>query len=342
MRGRRFRNGVKAGLVALAAACAVALLAGPASSRTAASPVFRADWRVTGVTGKRPPNIVEIRLAGKGRYTFFRSPADVVEDADNSSGVLVVEYDVLTPTPKTASLTFRVTSGRIALAALYPGAHPNDVVYASLKLVNRENTVGTVANCPLGTNGEFALFKGERQGYQLVVHDCAIDVLQRANLGSNSRVHVTIDPKCLRTVAARKPLCGSKAATFKLVRTEVKNAAPGFLTIDPAGSAKYTSPPGGAVIKTSYLWKVPSTLVTGSSAKVSVGITVSIEPSQLLAQQITVIAPDFRKDVPVNFPDHPSAVGNFTIPIAASLASSSELTITIGIDQGQVIYHYRK
>jgi hypothetical protein len=55
-----------------------------------------------------------------------------------------------------------------------------------------------------------------------------------------------------------------------------------------------------------------------------------------------VIAPDFRKDVPVNFPDHPSAVGNFTIPIAASLASSSELTITIGIDQGQVIYHYRK
>lgn len=140
------------------------------------------------------------------------------------------------------------------------------------------------------------------------------------------------------------------AGTFTLQPglTEVKNFNPTQQKIDATGGTASldTCAAGtgcqGARIKASYVFKVPAKLVAGSKAEVTVGLTVSIEPRQPLAYQISVIAPDFRKDLPVNFPDHPSDSATYEIPVAASLKTAEELTIVIGFDQASVTYHYRK
>jgi hypothetical protein len=67
-----------------------------------------------------------------------------------------------------------------------------------------------------------------------------------------------------------------------------------------------------------------------------------VKPVQPLALQISVLAPDFRKDLPVHYPDTPSASTTSKIPISAGYANASELVIVIGLDQGQIIYHYRR
>ena len=110
---------------------------------------------MTGVTGKRPPNIVEIRIAGKDRLTFTDSPVTSLRSrADAWSGLVVVEYDVLTPTPKTASITFGVTSAEF-LQGGSSTVTSHDII-VNLDVVKRESTAGTVVQCPLGLRVRWA------------------------------------------------------------------------------------------------------------------------------------------------------------------------------------------
>ena len=55
-----------------------------------------------------------------------------------------------------------------------------------------------------------------------------------------------------------------------------------------------------------------------------------------------MIGPDFRKDLPAHYPEMPTANASVKIPIAARYATATEPTITVGVSQGQVIYHYKK
>jgi hypothetical protein len=88
---------------------------------------------------------------------------------------------------------------------------------------------------------------------------------------------------------------------------------------------------------------VPKTLVAGQKAQVTIGLTIeSVEPRQPLSLQISVLAFGVRKDLPVSYLEQPSRSATYSIPFSAGLATAKENTITIGIDQGQIIYHYRK
>ncbi len=63
------------------AACAASLaLAGSGAAlspgATAATPAYRLDYSFSAVGGKRPPNIVETRIAAKGRLDFAESPEE--------------------------------------------------------------------------------------------------------------------------------------------------------------------------------------------------------------------------------------------------------------------------
>jgi hypothetical protein len=182
--------------------------------------------------------------------------------------------------------------------------------------------------------------------YHLDLRDCRIEHGQQATNGKNSPVQLTTSPKCRRAQAAGKPLCGKKPATttFRLLRTEAKNADPAHLTINgTAGTARWDCCPGSTMWKTSYTFKVPKTLVPGQKAEVSIGLTIeSVEPRQSLALQISVLAPGLRKELPVQYLEQPSRSARYTFPIPAGEKSASELLIIIGLDQGQVIYHYRK
>jgi hypothetical protein len=83
-------------------------------------------------------------------------------------------------------------------------------------------------------------------------------------------------------------------------------------------------------------------LTPGKSAEVTVGLKVSnVEPEQPLFVQMTVHAPDFAQAVSVHYPSPAENEKTFTIPIAASYKDANDLTITIGVESAQVIYHYR-
>src|SRR5436305_7236652 len=83
------------------------VLLGGASARPAEA--FRVGFHVTAVSKTRPPNIVEIRVAGRGSLHFNTAPrADQRSPADGGTGVVVVDYDVLAPHPRTERVALTV------------------------------------------------------------------------------------------------------------------------------------------------------------------------------------------------------------------------------------------
>lgn len=319
------------------------LFAGPAASEPAAGPVMTVGWRLTAVGGKRPPNIVETRIAGKGTLQFDNSPVlGVSELADNETGRIVVEYDVLTPRPRTVQLTLKVTR------AFYLRSRGQEIFFLDVQVIRSDDGEGEqVETCRVGAKGKLVLATSAiKSGYRLDLSDCGIAHGQQAANGKNSPVQLTTSPKCLRGPAARKPLCGKKPATttFRLVKTEVKNADPANMTINgTAGTARWECCPGGAMWKSSFTFKVPKTLVPGQKAQVSLGLTIeSVEPRQALQNSISVSAPGLREELFVQYLEQPSRSATYTFPISAGEKSASELVIVIGLPQGQVIYRYRK
>lgn len=187
--------------------------------------------------GKRPPNFVEVRVASKGRVSFDKSPLEGKDTFGHvDSGVVVVEYDVLTPHPKTATVTFRVTHAR------YTQSDEATAIQLLLRVTNREDTIGTTIHCPLGTRGElvFGEEQGGKVGYELVARPCGIDVYQPAvKVARNSRVHVTIDGKCLRTVSARTPICGGlklSSGTYRVDQALGSTHFPGTFDLTVTGN----------------------------------------------------------------------------------------------------------
>jgi hypothetical protein len=206
---------------------------------------MRVDFSFSAVGGKRPPNILETRIVGKGRLDFSKSPLERLETCTSSaSGKIVVEFDIVTPHPRTVRLTLRVLSAR------FEGSSTN---YDSAELFvevtkSEDGDGGEVGSCPVGETGSVSVTKATKfEAYVL------------------------------------RPRRSPSGITFE-----------------------------------------------------------SVEPKQPLGFQITVIAPGFRKDPPVHFPEQPSLSATYKFPIAASLANSAELTILIGFENAQVIYHYRK
>jgi len=330
----------------------VALLPGTAAPAGALSPVARVDLSFDAVGGKRPPNIVETRIAGEARLSFNSAPRDNSdEDADAASGKIVVEIDVLTPHPQTLRVVLKVTGGS------YERKSSGDSQAQLLvSIVRAEDGDGDqLKGCPAASRGLVTVRRtASRASYVLQLAACDLRFGQVASAGPNSRVHVSFSPKCLRSTAGRKASCGDRtgkpkpkspaAGTFRLVRAEVTNAAPNELKINaPAGTARWDHCCDGGGWKAVYRFKVPKTLVAGRTATVSVSLRFeSVEPKQPLGLQISVLAPDFRKDLPIHFPERPSGSATYKVPISAGYATAGELTIVIGFEQGQVIYHYRR
>jgi hypothetical protein len=309
-------------------------------------------FRFTGVGGKRPPNIVESRIAGSGTLSF----GPVYEDqwADTGSieaphGRVVFEYDVLTPHPQ----TFRIVALVLGGSYIHYSSDLGERMKLRVEVVGARSEDGVILRSCNEAKGTITLVDTHRVGhpvsaFEVMLPSCKIHYGQVATTGRNSRVHVNLTPHCLRTTAARKPLCGeSHGATFTLrpALTEVKNAWPTELTINAAGGNAVWdhTKSGGATWNATYTFKAPATLVPGKTATMPFGMSIqAVNPPQPLALQISVLGPGFRKDLPAHFPDNASVSASAVMPIAASYATATELTITVGIDQGQIIYHYKR
>jgi hypothetical protein len=332
----------RTGLLGLAAACAAALLAGPAAPRSDDT-VLRVGWRITAVEALPDPGIREIRVAGSGTLEADQSPLIggrfTSPSQTRAGGGIVVEYDLTEP-DREVRIILQVTDGTFTAKA-------DDAFAASLVLevVKTVNAFGTRFECPRSAGGTIGIASTKTQDiYTLNLPKCGINnQTQKARIGRNSKVKVSFDPKCLRSAQARKPLCASAGTTFTLGPglTKVENFDPTRLKIN-AQTAHRECCPGGATQTWDYNWKVPSTLVTGKTATLAVGLSVSIVPSQLADGQIRVVAPDFVKDLQVNFPAKPSASATYKVPIAKSLASAKELFVQIRFEYGVVTYYYRK
>ena len=206
-------------LCALAALCASALLAGPAASEPAAGPVMTVDWRLTAVGGKRPPNIVATRIAGKGTLAFDESPVTGVTNfADDETGRVVVEYDVLTPRPRTVQLTLKVTRAGYVRTT-------TESFFLDVEVIRSEDGEGEeVETCKVGAKGRLLMGRSATKSkYRLDLRDCRIEHGQQATNGKSSPVQLTTSPKCRR---AQAPLLASPSAARSPRRRRSASSGP--------------------------------------------------------------------------------------------------------------------
>jgi hypothetical protein len=203
---------VKLVLFALVPVCAAVFLPG-ATAQT--SPVFKVSFHVTGVTKSRPPNVVEIRVAAKGTLLFDEVPnaGEAVYTTDDASVKVVVEYDVITPHPRTEQVTFgtpvsgearyqqdETADGTVTSETL---SVPLLVDEGTLPCAQRPGSPGTLIAARNAARNTVA--------YALVLDECHVTTRQSATATRNGRVHVDFIPVCLRHTAGSggKPLCGS-------------------------------------------------------------------------------------------------------------------------------------
>jgi hypothetical protein len=365
MRARRFGPLLA---LALLGGCVALLQSGPAASRTDASPVMRVDYRFDGVRGSRPPNIVETRIVGKGRLEFDTSPVEgASKRASRATGRIVVELDVLdVERPRTVRLTLDVHTAEYATNP----RKGTTTIALFFRVVKTANTTGTDYECSRDAGGRLDIGRSATQvAYDLILSSCGLRGLrQQVPIGRNSRVHVTFDPKCLRTTQARKPLCTGKttgppkppakpkppaaAGTFTLVPglTEVKNARPPELTVDAAGQTAvwdHTGQFGGAgkggEWRVDFKWNVPQTLTPGKSSSLTLGLQVSnVRPEQPILFQIGARAYDFKQVIDLPYPNPAGLTKSFSIPVSMSYKDYKELFVIVDVVGAEVIYHYKK
>jgi hypothetical protein len=115
------------------------------------------------------------------------------------------------------------------------------------------------------------------------------------------------------------------------------------MTIDPTagtGSVKHCC--DGGAWDVTYTWKVPDTVVPGTTYQVEVGIQASnVKPEQPLGFQIAVLAPDFAQSYSIDYPHPAGGSKTFDIPVASDQSGSKEYTITIGFNSSSVTYTYQ-
>ena len=198
---------------------AVGLAAGVTGTGGAAaqkSPVYRVSFRFTSVEQSRPPNIVETRIAGSGTLSFDHSPIEgdpFSASSVSATGKVVVEWDVLSPSPETEQATFSVTSG------VYHD-EPGSFEVATVGLTVVSSTSSSYLTCKIGGTTNIATFRRSTATRRALVvmglPDCGMKRAegQSAAIGRNSQVQVSFQGHCLRTTAAvGQPTCGSPEPT---------------------------------------------------------------------------------------------------------------------------------
>lgn len=209
----------------VAVAVAAVPVVGAASAHSQTSPVYRVSFRLTAVGKARPPDIVETRIAGSGRFLFDRSPVEGASFGGKASatGTVVVEFDVLSPHPQTEQLRLAVIKG------LYHSDDTGSREYASVTVKVTASTTSGHLDCPVGDVGEVGFLRyktSRRTSVSISLPDCGIRQLQTATTARNSRVHVSFTAQCLRTTStAGQPLCGSPNPSKLTLTVNGTNAA---------------------------------------------------------------------------------------------------------------------
>jgi hypothetical protein len=158
-------------------------------------------------------------------------------------------------------------------------------------------------------------------------------------------------PKC--STPAAKPKTSTTATsgtTFTLVDVKVKLLTGPELTVDgPGGKATWdhTGQYGGAgkggEWKIEYTWKVPKTLTAGKAASVSLALkALMVEPPQPLFVQMSALAPDFRQDLSINYPNPAQAAKTYSVPISSGYATAKDLWMLISLGGAEITYTYRR
>jgi len=251
-----------------------------------------------------------------------------------------------------------VNDGRIVVRPSQVKAEDGDTI----RICNRSNVIASLFS---GSNhNKLGGGYGGRAGSGLkvkqgectnvTVHnptDASLRVYIGSEIQSNLKLIVNVAP-CSTAPSKRTTQAASKCAkkpatpagTFVLASTKVTNVNPKELKINAAGgTATLDHCCDGGAWKVVYGWKVPSTLTAGKSSSLSMSLKVlSIEPNQPIALQMTAIAPDFRQDLPVTYPNPASASKTYAMPLLASQAVSKEVVVYVGWENAEIKYTYRR
>jgi hypothetical protein len=127
--------------------------------------------------------------------------------------------------------------------------------------------------------------------------------------------------------------------------TQVQNVQGAQLVIDPAGETAvydHTGAYGGAGTggewKLHYSWSLPSTLVAGQPASITLGDMFSdVNPPNGISDSINVVGPELAKQFIAMYP---GGATSQSYPYTLSASQTEGFTITIGFQSSYVIYHY--
>jgi hypothetical protein len=231
---------------------AVALLGATAALEGSAAPppkVYRVDFLFTSVGGKRPPNILESRRAGKGKLYLDTGPWANHAAPATATGKIVLDWDLIVPTPETVRMELAVTGGRVVF-----GLHEPFEAALDVKVTKSASTRGTPLECGVGETGQAWIADGAARKDEVAIRigRCHIEQGESALEGKNSRVKVAIVGRCLvgqpnKPTQAGKPFCVTPLA-------ETVTLSPGKvvpLKTDFDGKTRYTVEVSG-VVSTTY------------------------------------------------------------------------------------------
>lgn len=227
-----------------------------AAARAAEPPGFTVDFSFTSVGGKRPPNIVEIRRAGRGKLSFADEPLhEEWINAESVTGTVAYEVDVLTPEPRTEQIRLKVVKGRYRQLE----ASASDKVVGESAELGVEVVSSTLKTCE-GAKGTLSISydsEEKSRGVRVSLRCGGAPIVEGQTAGSsrNSRIHITFSASCVRgpSSAARQATCRSADPvvgtwTWKFAPPGEKIAAHGSVTFSSDGTMSWS---GGA----SGTWK---------------------------------------------------------------------------------------
>jgi hypothetical protein len=225
--------------------------------------VFKVSFRVTAVGKSRPPNIIETRVAAAGTLSFTSAPlADQSARADSVSGKVVVEYDVLTPHPRTERLTVTFDTGSFQQNEDGAGKVLSQAVHLAGKV--SASSAGAGYLCPVGEESSFvAIRKAGTATYVFSVGgECNLNHGQSAAVSRSSVVHASIHPTCLRTTSGLngEPLCGGGPPTR--ITIQVNGAIRGVSLVTGAGTCTGAGFSEGT---SCYVYAKPGSTVTATA-----------------------------------------------------------------------------
>jgi len=152
----------------------------------------------------------------------------------SATGKVVVEFDVLTPHPRTEQLQLAVVGGGYTthVVSAFGGSvqNPSDDAILSVKV-----TASTMSACAVGELGEVIVWREPvplSARVEIDLRECGIRLGYVASLARISRVHVSFAGRCLRTTqAVGQPSCGTSPAPVYSVMLLTNVASPGNIFV---------------------------------------------------------------------------------------------------------------